>query len=248
MPFEAYRGGDTELAPFDYRGGSVAAPAPTGVIDAAGGSRLTNGGSTSSPNLMNIPNSMTDGDMDLPTGPVPPTSLQPMSSFLTRYPSRISPEEYDLVYNDPIAPKSQRGAQGGDAELARLRLARQEAIGNRPVPPLGIDPAMMGEVNTSIDLLRTNQPNLPSPATFTATPPSMAGMTPEMGNVENVRFGPRAERAEPISLLDTRQQVPQPNEARALQAIIDNNMMPDFINLPPYQQRAMITSMLERGY
>lgn len=68
------------------------------------------------------------------------------------------------------------------------------------------------------------------------------------GTVEDVRFGPRAKRAEPTSLLDTRQQVPQPDEARALQAIADNNMMPDFINLPPYQQRAMITAMLERGY
>lgn len=68
------------------------------------------------------------------------------------------------------------------------------------------------------------------------------------GTVEDVHFGPRAKRAQPTSLLDTRQQVPQPDEARALQAIADNNMMPDFINLPPYQQRAMITAMLERGY
>lgn len=68
------------------------------------------------------------------------------------------------------------------------------------------------------------------------------------GTVEDVHFGPRPKRAQPTSLLDTRQQVPQPDEARALQAIADNNMMPDFINLPPYQQRAMITAMLERGY
>lgn len=35
MPMEAYRGGDTTPAPFDYRSGASAAPAPTGVIDAA---------------------------------------------------------------------------------------------------------------------------------------------------------------------------------------------------------------------
>ena len=35
MPMEAYRGGKDKPAPFDYRGGGSAAPAPTGVIDAA---------------------------------------------------------------------------------------------------------------------------------------------------------------------------------------------------------------------
>ena len=54
--------------------------------------------------------------------------------------------------------------------------------------------------------------------------------------------------AVPTQMEEARQQVPQPDEARALQAIANNNMMPDFINLPPYQQRAMITAMLERGY
>jgi len=33
-----------------------------------------------------------------------------------------------------------------------------------------------------------------------------------------------------------------------LQAIADNNMMGQFMNLQPYQQRAMIETMLQRGY
>ena len=41
MPMEAYRGGDDKPAPFDYRSGASAAPAPTGVIDAVGGDRST---------------------------------------------------------------------------------------------------------------------------------------------------------------------------------------------------------------
>jgi hypothetical protein len=76
------------------------------------------------------------------------------------------------------SPNLSRGTTIGVAQIADSRLKRQQSEGNRPVPPLGIDPAMMGEVNTSIDLLRTNQPNLPSPATLTATRPSTAGMTP----------------------------------------------------------------------
>jgi hypothetical protein len=84
--------------------------------------------------LLGIPNSMTDDDMGLPTGPVPPTSAQPMSSFLTRYPSRISPEQYDQVYNDPIAPQGNRGGDGSDAEMSRLKFRRAAVIGNKPVP------------------------------------------------------------------------------------------------------------------
>ncbi len=41
MPMEAYRGGNTTPAPFDYRSGASAAPAPTGVINAVGGDKST---------------------------------------------------------------------------------------------------------------------------------------------------------------------------------------------------------------
>jgi len=45
MPMEAYRGGKDKPAPFDYRSGASAAPAPTGVIDAA----------VSTPDPINVP-------------------------------------------------------------------------------------------------------------------------------------------------------------------------------------------------
>jgi len=149
MPMEAARV-DAEGKPVQVDLG--AAPRPTG------------GSPTSSPNLMNIPNSMTDDDMGLPTGPVPPTSAQPMSSFLTRYPSRMSPEQYDLVYNDPVAPQVLAGADGGIADLARLNRNRSLAMGSQNTQAPDIDPAMVGndpslsKARLRKDLIKTMPP------------------------------------------------------------------------------------------
>ena len=42
---------------------------------------------------------------------------------------------------------------------------------------LDVDPAMMNELNTSTNLLRANQPNMPNPSAFSANAPSAATMT-----------------------------------------------------------------------
>ena len=97
-------------------------------------------------------------------------------------------------------------------------------------------------------------PNMSMPAIAGYTTPASAMRQPagtptapyeQTGAVTDVRFGAPAT---PSPMLDQRQQAPSPDETRALQAISDNNMMSQFMNLPPYQQRAMIDTMLQRGY
>jgi len=63
--------------------------------------------------------------------------------------------------------------QGNDYEM-RLNAAKA----NSQPMGLDVDPAMMGELNTSVNLLRANQPNMPNPEAFTANAPSAAAMAP----------------------------------------------------------------------
>ena len=67
----------------------------------------------------------------------------------------------------------------------------------------------------------------------------------QTGAVTEVRFGPRGE---PTSLLDTRQQAPSPDEARVMQKIVEGNMMPNFMDMEPYLQRAYVSRLIELGY
>jgi len=67
----------------------------------------------------------------------------------------------------------------------------------------------------------------------------------QTGAVTEVRFGPRGE---PTSLLDTRQQAPSPDEQRVMQAIVDGNMMPNFMDMEPHLQRAYVNRLIELGY
>ena len=67
----------------------------------------------------------------------------------------------------------------------------------------------------------------------------------QTGAVTDIRFGPRGE---PTSLLDTREQAPSPDEQRVMQAIVDGNMMPNFMDMEPRLQRAYVNRLIELGY
>ena len=95
------------------------------------------------------------------------------------------------------------------------------------------------------DLDKINYASLMPPSLMRQPAGTPTAPYEQTGAVTDVRFGPPAT---PSPMLDQRQQAPAPNEARALQAIADNNMMGQFMNLQPYQQRAMIETMLQRGY
>lgn len=68
---------------------------------------------------------------------------------------------------------SQLVANQGNADEMRLNTA---STNSQPMG-LDVDPAMMGELNTSINLLRANQPNMADPSAFSANAPSAAAMT-----------------------------------------------------------------------
>ena len=149
------------------------------------------------------------------------------------------------VLKESITPEQRTSAAMSEMSRQRGLLADQ------------FDPRDM-QGTTSFRNPMSGYPDMSMPAIegYTTPAPTMApelrqpAGTPtapyeQTGAVTEVRFGPRGE---PTSLLDTRQQAPSPDEARALQAIIDGNMMDQFVELPPYQQKAMIDTMLQRGY
>lgn len=83
---------------------------------------------------------------------------------------------------EPVGPSTIARPQGtlgqiianqGNADEMRLNAA---GATSQPMG-LDVDPAMMGELNTSINLLRANQPNMANPAAFSANAPSAEAMT-----------------------------------------------------------------------
>lgn len=156
MPMEAYRGGDT--VPFSQ---APAAPAPTGVIDAAV-EPLSSGPTTR-------------GGRRGPRPVVPKTSDQAIGGY--QYPSMYRPMDRQVGLfqqgQSSVSPALDVGATDGGAELARLRMRRQEAVGNRPVPQDDM-PAILSFGGGE----RTPQPYMPAPSAFSATAPSTATMMP----------------------------------------------------------------------
>ncbi len=69
----------------------------------------------------------------------------------------------------------------GPSTIAQPNMPQMGAL--QPMPAssqsmgLDVDPAMMNELNTSINLLRANQPNMANPEAFSANAPSAAAMT-----------------------------------------------------------------------
>ena len=158
MPMEAYRGGDT--VPFSQ---APAAPAPTGVIDAV------------------------VEPQPLPSGPTMrggrrgarPVALRTSDQAIGgyQYPSMYRPMDRQVGLfqqgQSSVSPALDVGATDGRAELARLRMLRQEAVGNRPVPQDDM-PAILSFGGGE----RTPQPYMPAPGAFSANGPSVAAMTP----------------------------------------------------------------------
>ena len=126
---------------------------------------------------------------------------------------------------DQFDPRDMQGATGFRAPVQS----------GPPMPATAFSPVMPNQPMSSYD-------EVPVIRGTAGTPTAPYEQT---GAITDIRFGPRGE---PTSLLDTRQQAPSPDEARALRAIAENNMMDQYINLPPYQQKAMIETMLQRGY
>ena len=178
MPMEAYRGGDDvplRQAPL------VAAPTGGGVIDAVVTPPVSPPVSGfDSQTVQDIAAANEDAYLKEVFTPEYRSMDQAVGGY--QYPSMYRPMDRQVgLFQEGQAstsPNLSGAVTNGVAEFADSRLKRQQSVGNRPVSMLDIDPAMMGEVNTSINLLGANQPNLPNPATFSATPPSMAAMTP----------------------------------------------------------------------
>ena len=141
------------------------------------------------------------------------------------------------LQQDVFDPRDQQGATSFRVPVAPEYRSMDQAVGGAQYPSMyrSMDSVVGGMGAPSV-----------APAAAMRQPAGTPTAPYEQtGAVTDVRFGPPAM---PSPMLDQRQQAPAPNEARALQAIADNNMMDQFMNLQPYQQRAMIETMLQRGY
>ena len=148
MPMEAYRGGDTAPAPFDYRSGASAAPAPTGVIDAAveplSSGPTTRGGRRGSRPV------------------APKTSDQAIGGY--QYPSmyRQMDRQVGLFQQGQSSP-TPAVPQGGALQPMPAKSLMDRYL------PASMD---MGQVSAGA------LPNMPAPSAFSASGPSVAAMTP----------------------------------------------------------------------
>lgn len=173
MPMEAFRGGDD----VPLRQAPLAA-APTG-----GGAGVGAGGGVIDAAVTPVVDYSPYGDAGFYDGMEVnrPVALEYRSMDQAvggyQYPSMYRPMDRQVGLFQQgqalLSPNLSAGTTEGVAQLADLRLARQEAIGNRPVPQDDM-PAILSFGGGE----RMPQPSLPSPATFSATAPSTAGMTP----------------------------------------------------------------------
>lgn len=192
MPMEAYRGGDDKPAPFDYRGGGSAAPAPTGVIDAA-----------VEPPDANVPpvNPYAVGGGFSETAPAAVvTTAASEDAYNTPRMYRSMDRQVGLFNqaqnSDPIMLPV--GADAGRAELARLRLQRQQVVGNRPVPQDDM-PAILSFGGGERPPLPAMSPsnigvgNRPSDPTMATPPEAMTMFTARMNTVPEMVRGTQIE-------------------------------------------------------